>query len=640
MRARLLLRAAAILIVLGALAAPALARKRVVLLAIEGKGGDDLTAAVEQVLAREVTVLSDGLFRRRQQRLRLIQLTDQAYARISADLLADAVVTGTWRSTGRRWRLTLVVRHGRTGAVVGRVTEVFRGRELEREDKEALAARLLPLLRDLDAPPGAADGGGDGDAPVDGAGGGDDGGDDGGADATDEAGPGGADDGGAASEDVATEDAATGDATPGDDAPGDDAAADDAWADDDGAGGIGPISGRTFAYVRAPVDGGDFQQVSASVLLSARPRFNDAASAAFELAFEDAAVALSGAEGLRVYAREAYVSLRRRGWLVRAGHQIQPWGASDVVNPTDFLTARDYRFFAADPEHTRRGALALLLSHATPRLEVKLVVTPRFPASRVLIPTSALPAGVSLGEPEHIPAAVDNTEVAAKVKVAGGGWDVAVVGFRGWNHTPELELVSATDTELVLRHTHRRIVAAGLDASASVGKLVFRLEASYVVPTDNADGADATRLPPVAAAVLGVERPLGQRLRAQAQLLARAYPQWTDPATVRGPDDATTAARRGLAASNALLLDYQDAQRPAATLRLAYQSEEGRLEAEIFGAMNLVGRDFLVRPLIGWRPVEPVTLQVGVDVYGGPRDRPLGALEDFGGAFGQVTYVF
>ncbi|MBE7452157.1 MAG: hypothetical protein HS111_25735 [Kofleriaceae bacterium] len=88
------------------------------------------------MLAREVTVLSDGLFRRRQQRLRLTQLTDQAYARISADLLADAVVTGTWRSTGRRWRLTLVVRHGRTGAVVGRVTEVFRGRELEREDKD------------------------------------------------------------------------------------------------------------------------------------------------------------------------------------------------------------------------------------------------------------------------------------------------------------------------------------------------------------------------------------------------------------------------------------------------------------------------------------------------------------------------
>lgn len=628
-----------------ALAAPASAKKRVALLAIDGARGDDVTAAVEQVLAREVTVLSDRLFRRYQEQLNITRLTDNGYALVAGELLADAVVTGTWRRAGRRWRLNLVVREGRSGAVVAEVVETFRARTLGQDEQDALADRLLPVIRRIaplvptedetepdDVPPaddpqraGDGDGHGDGDGDGDG-----DADNDGDGDVDDDAG----DELPASTFGMSAPPADDGDAQ---DEPDDADRGDD---DDDGALGLGPIGGRLFGYARAPVDGGDFQQVSASLWLTARPRFGDRASASFELAIDEIAVSATDEARLRIALREAYVSVRERGWLLRAGQQILPWGASDVVNPTDFLTARDYRFFVVDSEQTRKGAVSLQVAHATPRLEATLVVTPRFPTTNLLIPTSALPDGVALDAPATIPAALRDTEVAGKLKVSGRGWDLAVVGFRGWNHTPELELVSATDTAVILRPTHREIVAAGVDGSASVGKLVLRLEASYVVPIDNRDGADATRLPPLAFGVLGIERPLGDRVRVQAQLVARAYPQWTDPATVAGPDPAATAALQGLAATNALLLDYQDPQRPAVTARLAYRSEEGRIEAEVFGAVNLVGNDYLVRPLLGWRPVEAVTLQVGADLYGGPTDRPLGALDAFAGAFGQITCIF
>ena len=92
--------------------------------------------------------------------------------------------------------------------------------------------------------------------------------------------------------------------------------------------------------------------------------------------------------------------------------------------------------------------------------------------------------------------------------------------------------------------------------------------------------------------------------------------------------------------SSSLLLDYQDQLRPSATLRIAYTSADERIEAEIFAAMNLVGNDYLIRPLIGWHPVEAVSIQVGYDGYGGPIDRPLGALYPFRGAFAQVSYTF
>lgn len=640
---------ATVLVVLCALVAQAAAKKRVALLAIEGKGGDDVTVAVEEVLAREVTVLSDGLFRRRQERMGITVLNERGYARVSAALLADAVVTGTWRTAGRRFRLTLVVRSGRTGAVVGKVVEVVRERELSRDEKEAIAAKLLPLIRDVELV--TADGDGDGSgtgADGDGAGGGADdegtgdgddgntsGGDTGGGEtvATGDDGDGAdgddADDGGGDESATGTEE--TGDTAAAESAATDEATAtsdDESW--DDSEGGIGPIGGKTFAYVRAPLDDDEFQQISASVWLNARPRFSDTASASFELAFDALEASLVNNDRLRINLREAYVSLRKRGWLLRAGQQILPWGASDVINPTDFLTARDFRFFVVDNEQSRKGALSLLLAHATPRFEVKLVATPRFVGSNVLVPSAALPAGVTIAEPATLPATMKDTEVAAKVKLSGRGWDIALVGFRGWNHTPELELVSATPTEVVMRHTHRKIIAGGIDGSASIGKLVFRAEGSYIVPLDNAEGEDISRLPPMAFAVVGVERSLGDRLRVQAQLIGRHYPYWRDPDDEMDP----------VAATNALFLDYQDQRRPSATLRIAYQSEEGRLEAEVFGAMNFIGTDFLVRPLLGWRPVEAVSLQVGVDVYGGPDDRPLGALNPFSGAFSQVSYTF
>lgn len=635
MRVHARLYVATIVVVLGALVASASAKKRVALLTIEGKGGDDVTVAVEEVLSREATVLSDGLFRRRQERMGITILNEKAYARVSGALLADGVVTGTWRSAGRRFRLTLVVRSGRTGAIVGKVVEVVRERELSRDEKEAIAAKLLPLVRDLElmtdegggsgggtTGDGAGDSGTTGDGGDGGAGGDGNGGEASGAgdgeagdEGTDGTGDGDADDTEATSDDAGSTTETT---------------EDESWADSEGEGGIGPIGGKTFAYVRGPLDGGEFQQVSASIWLNARPRFSDTASASFELAFDGVQASLTGEEELRIALREAYVSLRKRGWLLRAGQQILPWGASDVINPTDFLTARDLRFFVVDNEQSRKGALSLLFAHATPRFEVKLVATPRFVGSNVLVPSAALPAGVSLAEPAPIEADMKDTELAAKLKLSGRGWDIALLAFRGWNHTPELELVSATDTEIVLRHTHRRIVAGGLDGSASVGKFVFRAEGSYVIPLDNTEGEDISRLPPMAFAVIGVERPLGDRLRVQAQLIGRHYPYWRDPADEMDP----------VAATNALFLDYQDQRRPSATLRVAYQSEEGRLEAEIFGAMNFLGNDFLVRPLLGWRPVETVTLQVGVDVYGGPDDRPLGALNPFSGAFGQVSYTF
>jgi len=225
------------------------------------------------------------------------------------------------------------------------------------------------------------------------------------------------------------------------------------------------------------------------------------------------------------------------------------------------------------------------------------------------------------------------------VKFSGRKWDLALVGFRGFNHTPEFELVAADANGAVVRQNHHGIVAGGFDGSTSVGKLVARLEGS-VVRTKNDNGGDPSIQPTYAFGVFGLERPLGERVRVQAQAIARTYPRWSAPATAMGADPATTRAMQGVAAANALILDYQDRIRTSATLRVAYLSAEERWAVELFGAVNFVGGDFLVRPLVGWHPTEAVAIQLGADIYRGPTTRPLGAMHPFSGGFLQTSFAF
>ena len=160
----------------------------------------------------------------------------------------------------------------------------------------------------------------------------------------------------------------------------------------------------------------------------------------------------------------------------------------------------------------------------------------------------------------------------------------------------------------------------------SAGKLVARIEGA-VVRTENNSGSNPTISPSYAFGVLGFERPIGERVRVQAQAIVRAYPNWSAPAD-------------GVAAANALILDYQDRVRPSATMRIAYLSAEERWAVEVFGAMNFTGHDFLVRPLLGWHPTEAVAIQLGADIYRGPATRPLGAMHPYSGVFLQTSFAF
>lgn len=440
---------------------------------------------------------------------------------------------------------------------------------------------------------------------------------------------------------------------PPDNAPADGASADSAAADsratepppdedDEKTPALGAISGRAFAYGRASDDADLYQQISASLWLEVKPRFTKATYAKVALS-GDVLDSSFATDHVRGRVREGFVGLRDGGWDLRLGQQMISWGSADFLNPTDLVGARDYTFFSTDPEVSRKGSLSTFVSYAVPDtgFELTFVTTPFFPESRVIVPPGAIPQGARVNDPVRPEWRFDRIELAAKAKYAGDGWDVALIGFHGFDHSPHFEpgVLDPVRGAFVEQRFHRHS-AVGLDASATAGAWVVKLEGA-LVQTGNPNEGERWAPPSSATGVFGIERAFFERLRVQTQLVARLnYPVYRPPPNPATLADPRVQLEQAVERANDLVFNNQEILRTAGTLRLAYETEDEKLSAEGAAFVNFVGGDFIARVMVGYRPLEPLLFQLGYEQFAGPRSRPFGALRPLSGAFLQATFTF
>ncbi|HEX4923855.1 MAG TPA: hypothetical protein VFV50_07205 [Bdellovibrionales bacterium] len=417
------------------------------------------------------------------------------------------------------------------------------------------------------------------------------------------------------------------------------------------------ISGRAFTDVYLPAQKKlpkPLNQLSGSVWLQGDQAFSEAwsARAIFEAnAFDYNNSNVSGrGDSTHVEAtlREGYVSYFSEGLELKAGRMILPWGKSDGINPTDFLSARNYSFFNPDSEVQRVGGAAVQLSYTPESLAAwnfTAVVQPYFPQGRFLIAPGVLPSGITLNEPGRPEAGnPKNFEVALRASYAGEGWDASLSGFNGWNHFPELaeRMHTVLGPGLVaveLDQTNRRVRAVGADGSYNQGKYVYRAESAYFW-TENEDGLDMRTQPMHHDTVIGVERPFGDHVRMQVQGVLRYYPNWRPIGETGGADPVSAEVNRQVASSNALLFQYQSRVNTSATFRIAYTDEASGVDAELFATENFEGQDFLVRPKVSYAATDQLRYTLGGDFYGGPGHRTLGALNPYNSVFLEAKYTF
>jgi len=402
------------------------------------------------------------------------------------------------------------------------------------------------------------------------------------------------------------------------------------------------LGGRIATYFRAPLSGFDkpIQQLSTSVALEADARMTEGTFAKAHATGDLLTPNLSRKLEARVRLREAYAGAHKDGFEVRIGQQMVTWGNADVVSAVDLLTARDYTFFSATPDANRLGAPAVMATYAGDEspLRLALVWQPVFTSSRLLLPKRELPSNVVLLQEERPSFALADSEIGVKIGWAPGGWDISLIGFRGFNHTAEAFLKSAAPDRIEIGRKHNPYLAAGVEASVATGSWVLRFGGAYVA-TENHDGKNPTIQPTHIDAIAGVERPLGDRFRISAQAIVRAHPLFLPPSKAKSDVAPLTPVMRGIAEANSVLLNYTHVVRPGGTLRIGYQSEDESLEIELAGLAYAVGFDWVVQPQISYRPIAALRLQAGVQMFGGKKNS-LGSLEGYSGAFAQSTYTF
>jgi len=395
-------------------------------------------------------------------------------------------------------------------------------------------------------------------------------------------------------------------------------------------------SGRVYFDAYAPLrdpNHSDFRELVSSIWLTGAPKLAESSSASFTLQAE------ARESGVTLGIREATVSWAKGNLDLRVGRQIVSWGKSDAVNPTDFLSAKNYTVFNPDEEVRRTGTELIQFSWVPARSSggsspwvLTAVYAPKPARSRLLIADSTVPTGVTLVNGSSVPATgLDEGELGVKASYSQSSWDLEVLAFRGWNHLPDLQLVGTSLTQ-----THHHESGLGINASASSGRFVFRAESAWIW-TENPDGLNPLVEPTHWDSVLGVERSMGEDFRIQLQMISRVHPDFLKPEDVfTSPVDP----RLALAKANALVQGYQFKTRIGATFRAAYTSASTGFEAELFALGNFMGGDSLLRPRLSYPLTDSLRLTGGMEWYSGPRDRSLGALQDFNSVFAEAKASF
>jgi hypothetical protein len=409
------------------------------------------------------------------------------------------------------------------------------------------------------------------------------------------------------------------------------------------------ISGKAILdhHARTDPEAGQSRTLQTGLTLYSRadPRFSENSDAQFEL--RGSAFAHSVEKGkawtLRGDAKNANLAFHSGGWHFRVGQILTAWGRSDGVNPTDYLTARDYTFLSSHDEVRRLGTpgarVAFVPESGNSPFEFTAAWNARHPQSKMLIPTTAVPSGLRVQTEPTTPSLFGgNQEIALKAAYLSPSWDASLSAFDGRSHFGQF-VWDGTQVSLA----YLPVRALGGDFSVTFNDFVLRGESAYYFYDVGRSGLGGLSLtePNHWDTVIGVERPFGPRFRLLVQALYRLHPYLKDPNGFASANPIETVLVREIARANALIQNYQKKSRLGATFLLAYDTEDGDWHFELGGTGNFVGGgDYVVRPKISRKVAESLRVLAGLDHYGGRKDLPLGALQSYRSFYLEGMYSF
>jgi hypothetical protein len=231
-------------------------------------------------------------------------------------------------------------------------------------------------------------------------------------------------------------------------------------------------------------------------------------------------------------------------------------------------------------------------------------------------------------------------EYGAKLSYQKSDFDVSLSAFQGTSATPEFVFTRATSS---IDSTNFRESAYGGDASFTSGDYIVRIESAIHFPENgsNTDPLFGFVEPNHWDSVIGVEKPIFTDFRIQAQFLYRWHLDYQDSVVVATGSPVLNQIMSGVAHANATLLNYQRQGNPGSSFRISYSKDSSKWTADIFIVGYFAGgSDYLVRPQVGFTPIDNLKLLAGLDLYGGDPTTTLGSLHSQSDGFFEAKYIF
>lgn len=326
---------------------------------------------------------------------------------------------------------------------------------------------------------------------------------------------------------------------------------------------------------------------------------------------------------------ELKVGLRPEHLDLVVGKQYVFWGQTDWANPTDLFTPWDYVNISNELEDYRIAPWAVRATGWLGDASLDLVWVP-WPLPHAMGLESMATEAIGVGEPVLPPRDLAHGDLGARLSALRWGFDASVMGFRGMDKRPGMQMVLDLEREpfLFLEPHYGMMDAVGGDLSHTLGaQLLLKVEAANYW-TEDRDGDDPTVRNPELYGVAGltwVPHPnFNLTVQGTWSHLWRYDPE-ADIAALRAMGDPDPTA------------DPLDAR---GLVERAAWTWKDQLSVSVVGVQGLPEGDHFELAYASWRAADGLTVLGGVLLFGGPADTRFGGMKDRRRAFTEVKYSF
>ena len=357
--------------------------------------------------------------------------------------------------------------------------------------------------------------------------------------------------------------------------------------------------------------------------------------------------------GLIVDLREAYASAYMGPVELRMGKQIVVWGKADGFNPTNNISAADFRIRSPIEDDRRIGNVGArgFLTFNPVKLEV--VWMPLYEPT--MYPEFTPTDGVTrFTDPSYPSVSLRNSLIAGRFHLELSSFDASLSYLYGHAPLPGIALesfqVGSTTLDPMLtenayvqvqRKAYQQHVIGG-DFSTTVSDWFgLRGETAFRLPVNYKNVAWAAR--PDLQWVLGIDREFGP-VSVIAQYLGRYTFDWEparppDPRGVQGllalnnndPADRATAEvgiQNSLFNTNRILFNQLYQLQSLASLRLEWKTLHETLSLSALALYNFNTQEWFVGPKIGYQIGGGFNAYLGAELYGGKKDTLMDLIDE------------